>query len=113
MLHYETIESGTLELLKKFMAVPEFAGLRLVGGTSMALQVGHRRSVDLDLFGVLDLEPREIDELVRSLGNTVVLKSSRNIHIYMVDAIKVDIVNYSYPWLTPMCDTDNLHYQIC
>ncbi len=32
--------------------MPELEGMRLVGGTSLALQYGHRRSVDLDFFGV-------------------------------------------------------------
>lgn len=38
MLHYETVKSGTLELLKQLQQVPELAGTRLVGGTALALQ---------------------------------------------------------------------------
>jgi hypothetical protein len=49
MLYYETIDATTLELLKKLFEVPEFKGLRLAGGTSLALQIGHRKSIDLDL----------------------------------------------------------------
>ena len=48
MLHYETIHPTTLELLKKLTAQEELRELRLVGGTSLALQYGHRQSVDLD-----------------------------------------------------------------
>ena len=51
MLHYETIEPHTLDLLKRIQARGEFAETRLVGGTALALQLGHRVSVDLDLFG--------------------------------------------------------------
>ena len=40
------------------MLVPEFGNLRLVGGTSLALQIGHRNSVDIDLFGEY---PEDID----------------------------------------------------
>lgn len=53
MLSYQTVEPHTLELLKRLMAEPLFAGMRLVGGTALALQYGHRQSVDLDLFGRL------------------------------------------------------------
>lgn len=108
MLHYQTIEPATLELLKKLQAIPEFCDLRLVGGTSLALQIGHRTSIDLDLFGPLDMQPEEIVDTIRSLGAVSILKNARSIHIFMVDNIKVDIVNYSYPWLSPLIKTDNL-----
>lgn len=50
MLHKETIDPGTLELLKHLQAEPELETFNLVGGTSLALQIGHRKSIDLDLF---------------------------------------------------------------
>lgn len=50
MLSYKTIEPHTLELLKELMVEPIFASLRLVGGTALALQYGHRNSIDL-FFG--------------------------------------------------------------
>lgn len=62
MLQYQTIEPATLELLKNLLAIPEFQNLRLAGGTSLALQIGHRKSIDLDLFGILETEPDEIVE---------------------------------------------------
>jgi hypothetical protein len=30
--------------------------MRLVGGTSLALQIGHRKSIDIDLCGILNVE---------------------------------------------------------
>ena len=60
MLYFKTVESPTLELLKQLMAVPILNPLRLVGGTALALQTGHRKSVDLDLFGPVLLEETEL-----------------------------------------------------
>lgn len=54
MLHYETIYPNTLELLKKIQSLDMFKESRLVGGTALALQLGHRVSVDLDFFGKND-----------------------------------------------------------
>lgn len=51
MLSFQTVLPDTLELLKKLMQQPLLKDMRLVGGTSLALQYGHRRSVDLDFFG--------------------------------------------------------------
>jgi predicted nucleotidyltransferase component of viral defense system len=45
-----------LVLLKKLQQIPLFSGLRLVGGTALALQLGHRNSIDLDFFGHLDAD---------------------------------------------------------
>ena len=47
MLSFQTITPDTLELLKQIFRQPELAHMRLVGGTALALQYGHRRSIDL------------------------------------------------------------------
>ena len=50
MLSLRTIEPHTLELLRGLMQEAALSELRLVGGTALALQYGHRSSVDLDLL---------------------------------------------------------------
>ena len=99
MLSYKTVESHTLELLKSLMAEPLFASLRLVGGTSLALQYGHRSSVDLDFFGEITADDEDIRGVLRKFGSLLVLKESKNIKVYQLDGIKIDIVNYSYAWI--------------
>ena len=93
MLHFETIDTKTLELLRKIQSIPEFSSLRLVGGTSFALQIGHRKSIDLDLFGIVDCDSISISKNLNAIGKTVILQNTENIHLYVVDGIKVDIVN--------------------
>ena len=46
MLSLQTVLPDTLELLKALMNQPLLYEMRLVGGTSLALLYGHRRSVD-------------------------------------------------------------------
>lgn len=53
-LYYQTVSESLLGILKKIMDSEIFADFRLVGGTSLSLQRGHRRSVDIDLFTDLD-----------------------------------------------------------
>ena len=50
MLYTETVAGPTLELLKKLEAEAAMSDFNLAGGTSLALYLGHRISVDLDLF---------------------------------------------------------------
>ncbi len=99
MLHYATIKPGTLGLLKKIMAVPELKDFNLAGGTSLALQIGHRVSVDLDLFGKRPFERQEILDLVEKVGEAREIQHSKNIFILKIDEVKVDFVNYKYPLL--------------
>ncbi len=108
MLHYNTITSETLELLKKLQAVPEFSDLRLAGGTSLALQIGHRNSIDIDLFGKISIDELALNETLSSFGKLIQLKKSKNINIYSLNGIKLDIVNYPYQWIDQPVKTDNL-----
>jgi hypothetical protein len=50
MLHKETVTSDTLALIRRFQADEVFINFRLVGGTALALKIGHRISVYIDLF---------------------------------------------------------------
>ena len=108
MLHYETIDSETLELLKRIQDIPAFANLRLVGGTSLALQIGHRKSIDLDLFGKIEQDEFNIAEILNKTWKVTVLKKSENINIYSINGIKVDIVNYPYAWLKDILFEDSI-----
>lgn len=99
MLQYKTVERTTLELLKKLQNMLEFTNLRLVGGTSLALQLGHRSSIDLDLFGKIDFESYNILPKLNKIGKVNIIKQSKNINIFLIDGVKVDIVNYFYKWL--------------
>ena len=88
-----------MELLKIFMRQECFAPLRLVGGTALALQYGHRQSVDLDMFGPVQFDSLEIRGILNQIGKLTVIKETSNIKVYLLDGIKVDFVNYSYPWI--------------
>ena len=95
MLHLSTVESTTLELLKKLQQLSVLCNTRLVGGTALALQLGHRKSVDLDFFGQINVDSQDLKEALRTLGTLTILNDSKNIHIYVLNEVKIDIVNYT------------------
>ena len=108
MLYYNTIEPTTLGLLKQLQDIPLLSKTRLVGGTSLALQIGHRKSIDIDLFGKIECEQYELVDALSDLGQLSILKESKNIHVYQLNGVKLDIVNYKYPWIKPIVIEDNL-----
>lgn len=108
MLHYQTIDAKTLELLKNIQEISIFNKLRLVGGTSLALQIGHRLSIDLDLFGKLNADEISITNELSKIGNFKIINTSENIKVFLINDIKVDIVNYPYEWIDDAIYKDDL-----
>jgi hypothetical protein len=67
MLYFNILTKDTLDILKAIQSNPFFDGLRLVGGTSLALQYGHRLSIDLDFFGNWMHDTSEIEKKLFAL----------------------------------------------
>ena len=99
MLLYETIHPDTLGLLRKIQSLEMFKDARLVGGTALALQLGHRKSVDLDFFGSIDASLQEIALELSEFASVSPLSESKMMRFLIVDGVKVDIVNYPYLWI--------------
>jgi len=108
MLFYDTIESGTLDLLKKIQSESFFENCRLVGDTALALQYGHRKSIDLDFFGSFESDAMSIKSLMQKIGSYQIIQESKFIFQYVVNGIKVDFVNYPYAWISPKVEEDSI-----
>lgn len=109
MLSYRTIEPHTLELLKHLMSEPYLNDCRLVGGTALALQYGHRSSVDLDVFGVVPDNDAALQDILEDFGQVQGQMTSKYIKSFIIDGIRVDFVNYArYPWLDEPVVEDGL-----
>ena len=92
-IYSETIASKTYELLRKLMNDPHLERFNLVGGTSLSLQMGHRKSVDLDLFNYG--EPFDLMEMKAYLQTEYGLQdkiAQNQTLIGMIDNIKVDFI---------------------
>lgn len=50
MLYKEAVSRELLKLTVEIQSLKEFENFRLVGGSALALQLGHRTSIDIDLF---------------------------------------------------------------
>ena len=99
MLHKEVVESTLWDLLIHLMENPLFNSFYLVGGTSLALQIGHRVSVDIDLFGHQEINEIEFSQALTDYGKIKLISKTKNILIFSINDIKVDFVNYHYPWI--------------
>ncbi len=80
----------------------------LVGGTALALQIGNRKSIDLDLFSLDNFYSNEIlPELV--LDFDVIVNSQTNHSlISTINSIKVDFIKFHYPFIKPLLKVDGI-----
>jgi predicted nucleotidyltransferase component of viral defense system len=106
MLHRRTVEPSTFSLLNELMALPQLSEFYLVGGTALALQIGHRWSVDLDLFCDLVWDSESImDSLPRPLEKAA---ASPVFQGYFIRDVKCDFVRYSYPRQLSLVEEDGI-----
>jgi hypothetical protein len=102
MLHKETVETSTLELLKNLQSEPLLESFNLVGGTSLALRLGHRKSVDLDLFSKEDFDLQEVKELLVNKYNLKVGYEKGKTLKGFIGKVMVDLIRYDYPHIQPI-----------
>lgn len=108
MLHTQTVERRTLELLKDLMKDPYLDDFALAGGTALALYMGHRKSIDLDLFS-----PNSFDStiLAKYLGDHHSFRAD-NIDVNTlkgsIENIKVDVLTFDYPIIAPLIKSNDI-----
>ena len=103
MLYTTTVAPNTLGLLIELMGKSYLQGFNLVGGTALSLQIGHRKSIDLDMFAT---EPFDTNELKSKLEDDFpvfqVILESQNTLITNINDIKVDFIRFKYGFTYPI-----------
>lgn len=119
-LYLNTVSDLLWSALKQLMLIEEFNSFRIVGGTSLSLQLGHRESIDIDLFtdaeyGSIDfstLEAKLIEifpyvdtssvELV-GMGKSYFIGNNKN------ELVKLDLF-YTDPFVFPCILEQNVRF---
>ena len=108
MLHKETVERRTLELLTALMQDEVLKDFALVGGTALSFYMGHRKSVDLDLFSQRIFQVDKLrDHLYEKYGFTTLNMADVTL-IGMIDDINVDCIYYKYPLVEPVNEIEEI-----
>lgn len=103
MLYKETIDIKTLRLLVELQKEPMLQSFNLVGGTALALHLGHRKSVDLDFFTSESFDLNEIRSLLIEKYDFKVFYARSQTLKGFINGIKIDFIRFNYPHLFP-CD---------
>ena len=94
MLQIQTVKPECLALLKELMSLKELKDFRLAGGTALSLRLGHRISIDLDLFTNLLFDVTEfITYLKIYFNDRIKIGGSNKYGVFTnIDNVKVDFL---------------------
>lgn len=102
-MYPEAISDPIWELLKRLNLIPDMSFSYLGGGTALALQLGHRKSDDLDFFVTEEFDDLAFRRNVQLEGlDTLVVNQTPNHTELMIQSIKVDFIKERIPLKFPL-----------
>ena len=104
------IAPETFKLTQQLQALPELEDFHLVGGTSLALQLGHRNSIDIDLFSQNDFDDKTQMDFIKRNFEFKEVYNRPNTIIGFVNGIKVDFITHNYPYVLPPITEDGITF---
>lgn len=103
-LHQEVLPETQQSVLAHLASVVREAGFYLAGGTALAIQVGHLRSLDLHWFRGPSFDAMTlVRRLSASVELTVESTAEETLHA-TVSGVQVSFLAYAYPLLQPLVE---------
>jgi len=108
MLRKETVTAGTLELLKNLALDKNLENFFLVGGTALSLQIGHRISIDIDLFSQNTFDETQMLRHLEATRGFQLDYLAKNTLKGQIDNIKVDLITHPYPLVNKLNEIEGI-----
>jgi hypothetical protein len=109
MLYKETVDRSTLELLISLQQKEYLKGFYLVGGTALALRIGHRKSVDIDLFSDFSFDAVRLLENLSNDFSYTLFFSANNTLKGSIEQVQVDILAHRYPMVAKPLELEQVN----
>jgi len=106
-MHHEVLSEPAAEL---FPSLGRFPGFYLAGGTALALQIGHRLSVDFDLFSDNEIDRALLPQVRRVFGGAEITPLVNNADelTLLVNGVKTTFLRYPFPPREPLVVYDDV-----
>lgn len=100
MYESSVLAPETLSVFKKLAPLVDDIGFVLAGGTALALQIGHRVSIDFDFFCLDEFEPEQLAEhLSGHFPDFQVRSTAKNTLLAQARGVKTDLIRHAFPWI--------------
>ena len=113
MLHLTTVDTTTYLLLQEIFKTDIIKNnFALAGGTSLSLQLGHRKSIDLDIFCAHQFDVKELEIILATNPNFSFDYIGNNSRMLFgnINNIKCDFVHEPATLLEPFTVVDGVNY---
>jgi predicted nucleotidyltransferase component of viral defense system len=109
-MHLETLSPESKKILPKLAGIVVKANkFIMAGGTALALQLGHRVSVDLDFFTDKAFSTdRVFQKLKRLKLNPVVMQEEEGTLAVTTNDVKISFLRYEYPFIEKKNSIDGI-----
>lgn len=95
-LHVEVLPDEQKELFKLLSRQEWLKSFYLIGGTALALQIGHRRSLDFDFIIESDFCAKEIIGRLKRLGEFALFDEMENTINGLLNSVNISFLKYEY-----------------
>ena len=106
IFQFDILPAEQLNLFKILSHEEWISSFYLVGGTALALQIGHRQSIDFDFFTDKDFTNRKIINKLIGLGDFELFNEADNTINGLLNNVNISFLKYEYPIvkkLLPYC----------
>jgi predicted nucleotidyltransferase component of viral defense system len=112
--HPEVMPAAQQTMLRRLAAIAGERGFYLAGGTALAIQVGHRRSVDLDWFSPSAIDPMALAADLRGTGISIQVTDVEEGTLHgTAGGVKLSFLEYRYPDLVPPIEWREYGVRLC
>jgi len=108
MLHTETVEGTTLELLRRLQSESMLDSFCLAGEIALALYLGHRKSIDLDLFTLYPFDVLLLKDFLETKYGFRTDFLEKNTLKGSINGVKIDCITHAYERLGNPCMEDGI-----
>ena len=108
MLQKKAVRSHILKLIRSLQSDTKFKDFHLVGGTALALQIGHRESIDIDLFTTNDFDVNSTLEYLEQEYAFSLQLSAKNTLKGIIDDVFIDIISHKYPIINKLIESEGI-----
>ena len=105
----QSIDEKTKRVFEKIAQSKIAKNFYLAGGTALAIQLGHRESIDLDWFCQTDFSNRDIKDELSEMGKFQLRNEDKGTIHGELDGVKITFLRYKYDQLYPFVSFEGIN----
>ena len=105
-MYQKVLNQKTKRLLEKIKKTKIPSNFYLAGGTALALQIGHRKSIDLDWFSKKSFTVKDLKNKLKTFGKLKISEEEKGTLNCSLEGVKLSFFEYSYKTLFPLTEYD-------